>query len=346
MGRAAALCVAAAAGPGDAPLAVGTEGDGVRLWDPRAGRAGAGGSGGGFPGLGDVPGVCFHPADSRRLFAGAGQRVLELDLRAAGGEGTAPVRTFEWSRDEVNQVTVNAKGTLLAAADDSGEAVVVDLEGGKLQKRLQGAHENICSSVQFRLRRPWEIITGGLDCRVVRWDFSKGRAVGLLAMEGGADGDEAGARVFNPPMAHSVSTASEREVAHLVAVGRGDGVVGVYDLDAAIAAGKAKPGGKAKEAPRLLGWESGGHRSGVSHVTFLKMAGEHRVLSVGNDRRLIMWDWRANSAAAEGGGPKCWEARHACVPNWACPLPGTTSIAVADVEGEVRLYEVGARLAA
>ena len=330
-GAPAALCVAA--GGAGAPLAVGTEGGGVRLWDPRVAGAGAGA---GFPGLGEVPAVCFHPAaDGRRLFAGAGARVLELDLRRAGS-GAGPVRAFEWSRDEVNQVAVNSKGTLLAAADDSGEVVVVDLGQGELQKRLRGGHDNICGSVQFRLRRPWEVVSGGLDCRVVRWDFAKGRAVGVLPMEGGSGGDDVGGgRVFNPPMAHSVSTAGARDVAHLVAVGRGDGVVGVYDLDAETRAPKA--GVKAAPPKRcLFGREAGGHRSGVSHATFLELSGEHRVLSVGNDRRLILWDWQAEPGADRG--PKIWEARHNCVANWACPVPGTHSVAVADVTGDVRLY--------
>ena len=329
-GAPAALCVAA--GGAGAPLAVGTEGGGVRLWDPRA----AGGAAGGFPALGEVPAVCFHPAaDGRRLFAGAGARVLELDLRRTGA-GAAPLRAFEWSCDEVNQVAVNSKGTLLAAADDSGEVVVVDLERGELQKRLRGAHDNICGSVQFRQRRPWEVVSGGLDCRVVRWDFAKGRAVGVLPMEGGSrDDDAGGGRMFNPPMAHSVSTACVREVAHLVAVGRGDGVVGVYDLDAETRAPKV--GAKAAPPVRhLLGWEAGGHRSGVSHVAFLELSGENRVLSVGNDRRIILWDWQADPGA--GQGPKIWEARHGCVANWACPVPGTNSVAVADVKGGVGLY--------
>ena len=89
------------------------------------------------------------------------------------GPGAAPPlpRRGPFLRDltppcgDPSRLTLNAKGTLLAAVDDSGEAVVVDLEGGKLQKRLQGAYENICSSVQFRLRRPWEVITfGGRRC--------------------------------------------------------------------------------------------------------------------------------------------------------------------------------------
>lgn len=72
-------------------------------------------------------------------------------------------------------MAVNAKGTLLAAADDSGQTAVIDIAAGTLVRTLKKGHQNIASSVSFREHNPWEVVTGGLDSCIIRWDFSSGR---------------------------------------------------------------------------------------------------------------------------------------------------------------------------
>ena len=91
------------------------------------------------------------------------------------GSADACTHRFAFSRDEVNQVAINPKGTLLAAADDAGEIAVIDLAAGTLRRTLRGGHSNICSAAVFRENSPWELLSGGLDAEVVRWDFSGGR---------------------------------------------------------------------------------------------------------------------------------------------------------------------------
>lgn len=76
------------------------------------------------------------------------------------------------SREEINSVAINHKGTLLASADDAGEVAIIDIEAGTLTKSLKKGHTNIASSVTFRRHRPWEVISGGLDCMLLKWDFS------------------------------------------------------------------------------------------------------------------------------------------------------------------------------
>ena len=42
-------------------------------------------------------------------------------------------------------------------------------------RALRGGHANICAAVAFRPHRPWELLSGGLDGALVRWEFSTGR---------------------------------------------------------------------------------------------------------------------------------------------------------------------------
>lgn len=79
---------------------------------------------------------------------------------------------------------------MLAVASDSGRVHVLEpaavASGRRVQaptgglrpsrEPLQGAHSNIVSCLAFRSSKPSELLTGGLDCRLVRWEVASGRA--------------------------------------------------------------------------------------------------------------------------------------------------------------------------
>ena len=156
--------------------------------------------------------------------------------------------------------------------------------------------------------------------------------------------------MFNPPLVHSVATPLDRDHAHLVAVGRGDGSVAVYDADGALAA-EAPAKGKGKILSGrgcLLRPEDGGHAASTSHVAFAGAALHHGVFSSGNDRALLLWDWaRPLRGAGEPGEPGeegaaqvAWRAQHACKANWHCSA-GDHGLVVAGVDGTLAYYDVG-----
>ena len=81
-------------------------------------------------------------------------------MSQAGEGGEAPVtQRYAHNADEVNQVAVNAAGSLLAAADDAGEVTIMDLKTHSRRKRLRGGHSNICSSIAFRSDHSWQCAT-------------------------------------------------------------------------------------------------------------------------------------------------------------------------------------------
>lgn len=86
-----------------------------------------------------------------------------------------PLEIYNYNKEEINQVVCNSKSSFLAAADDGGDVKIIDIRQQCLYKTLRAGHESICSSVQFLPWKPWEVITGGLDSKLVMWDFSKGR---------------------------------------------------------------------------------------------------------------------------------------------------------------------------
>ncbi|KAK9829594.1 hypothetical protein WJX72_006785 [[Myrmecia] bisecta] len=250
-----------------------------------------------------VPSVRLHATDEHRVFACAGSVAYEVDLRKGDG---AAVQQWDYNSEEVNQLAVNARGTFLAAADDAGEVKVIDLRTGKLHKTLRHVHDNICSTVAFRPHRPWEVVSGGLDSKLVQWDFGSGKAKRIW--RSGGEAASLDGQIFNPPLVHSmaVPATDARPFTRLAVAARGDGNIVVYDLDAECSSdsssSKSKRGMQRQRhaeqhqtQPRLciLGREQGGHQAAVNHVSFVEASQGRQLLSGGNDKQVLLWNWPA-----------------------------------------------------
>ncbi|GIL52789.1 hypothetical protein Vafri_8467 [Volvox africanus] len=162
---------------------------------------------------------------------------------------------------------------MLAAGDDAGEAQVYDLTAGRLFKSIRNVHSNICSSVAFRGHKPWDLLTGGLDCTIAKYDFSRPKCVdrwdmnALTAAAAGSAGSGGGGQIFNPPFVHqlTVPTGDNQSACHWVAAARGDGAVVVLDADvSSSASGASGPTTQVVARGRASG------RGGAAHSTMSK----------------------------------------------------------------------------
>ena len=134
-------------------------------------------------------------------------------------------------------------------------------------------------------------------------------------------------------MVHSLAVpqTDERGLCKLVAVGRGDGCISMYDADlkaAPAARGSSGSGGGGKKSGKkggqkaaavaapgvvpgrlaLLGREQGGHSAAVNSVSFLQGSGWQQLLSAGNDCRLLLWNWGAAQEGAQVAAEAAAEA--------------------------------------
>ena len=174
------------------------------------------------PTKGDVNAICEATTASRGLL------IFSLDnciLFYDRQNLTEHLRQVCHSKDEINQLSVNAKGNLLCACDDSGEIKLIDTSSYQVVKTLT-AHDNICSTVKFIPRKPWEILSGGLDCKLIRWDFNRGRSLCSLN-QSELSNSNFGNCAINPPMVHTLDVFPSTSI---VVCGLGNGTVCVYSM--------------------------------------------------------------------------------------------------------------------
>jgi len=116
------------------------------------------------------------------VYAANGRHVVHIDIRKDIGL-EAVVDSFRVNTDEINSLNIDSSGSWIAASDDGGEIQVISLSRtgiSPIYKTLRKAHNNICCAASFRTGEKLEIISGGLDCRLVRWNVTRLRVVGSL----------------------------------------------------------------------------------------------------------------------------------------------------------------------
>lgn len=131
---------------------------------------------------------------------------------------------FCFNQEEINQIDIHPKGSFLCSCDDSGEVKVIDLDNKKILHTLTQFHDSICSTVKFSSKKPWELVSGGLDCTIGRWDFNRGRLLANVSTKDSASSD---IFLVNPPMVHSLDMLCAH---NSIACGLGDGRLVIYSL--------------------------------------------------------------------------------------------------------------------
>lgn len=215
----------------------------------------------------DLTSVCCARTQNHVVYVSGGQELFEFDLR----QFDKPTYQYKCNKEEINHIAINEKDDFLASCDDSGQIKIIQLREKRVFKTLR-KHSNICASVSFRTRRPWDLFSGGYDKQLIQWDFSRGRSVCIINM------DEIGTMsdtefIVNPPFIHSLSTSYSGKY---LACGIENAQVQVFNAS--------------KRTPEFLATLSG-HTQGVSQVHFAAFEDSESILvSGGNDGQIIIWN--------------------------------------------------------
>ena len=298
----------------------------------------------------DVTSITCSQQRPHEIYAACGQSILQFDTRQLSG----PVHTYSYNDDEINQIALNEKETHIAACDDAGHVRVISTHDRRLFKTLR-KHTNICSTVTFRPKRQWELISGGLDSMLLQWDFSKSKNFCNINMQeiGVQDEGSQDSYLVNPPFVHSVAISQD---GNIVACGTENALVQIFD--------SSKRTLEYRKTFRF-------HTQGVSQVHFLPSAdgvARELLVSGGNDGKIVIWEIgnglgdsgaagaTANPPLVNGHGSKHnnvsptsgesqhfkMEISHGDKINWITSIPhqGQRTIAIADNSNKISLYSI------
>eukprot|EP00890_Picochlorum_soloecismus_P003233 jgi/Picsp_1/3910/NSC_01422-R1_wd repeat-containing protein 53 len=251
------------------------------------------------------------------LYTSVGTHMYQLDIRLGTSKESIVRRYEDITEEEINTISLNDDETRLAAGDDSGEIHIVDVSGtssngtnnnnGNAHRILRRGHSNICSSVIYRKKNKNQLLSGALDCQLIRWDPQRLKVIAKWTMPSVT---ASGPKAINPPMIHSLDTMLLDETnREIVAVARGDGCIALYDADVGGAESSAsqKKGKQSstnnKSRPsgtQGLLWmameDDSCHNSPTNSVAFTRVDNSTLLLSGGNDARLLLWDWQNQDA--------------------------------------------------
>ncbi|KAK2975162.1 hypothetical protein RJ640_017375, partial [Escallonia rubra] len=231
-----------------------------------------------------------------------------------------PLESYNYNKEEINQIVCNSKSAFVAAADDGGDVKIIDIRQKCLYKTLRAGHKMYSFFLGDNGKVAlFAVITGGLDSKLVMWDFSKGRPCKILdfGIPGAETRDNAG-QCFNPAFIHAIAVPEVdmwEKLGRICVVARGDGGVDVIDIESELASTGSKsslitrrgsqsrskgsvpsPDTEAQEEnlrKKLhLDYSFGGHTTAVSCVAFSKFGEKGKyIISGGNDKTVKAWDW-------------------------------------------------------
>ncbi|KAL3847576.1 hypothetical protein ACJMK2_018479 [Sinanodonta woodiana] len=214
----------------------------------------------------DCTSVFLSRVKENILYSAVGDTVYVYDLLNFQN----PIDTFKYNEEEINQIQLGQNETFLAACDDSGQVKIINLQEKNIFKTLRRKHTNICSSVCFHPRKPWDIFTGGMDCNLIHWDFSRPKCKNQFNMQELQDTPlEMDAYMVNPPFIHHLTASPDGK---FLAVALENGQVSLFDMSRK----------NIFECFTLLA-----HAHGASQVHFIS---DSRLVSGGNDSVIALWD--------------------------------------------------------
>ncbi|TXG47650.1 hypothetical protein EZV62_026944 [Acer yangbiense] len=317
-----------------------------------------------------ITSLCFKSGNEDVVYVSSGKEVKSFDLHMA--TSWKPLESYNYNKEEINQIACNSKSSFLACADDSADVKIIDIRQHCLYKTLRAGHSNICSSVQFIPWRPWEVITGGLDSKLVMWDFSKGRSNKIVDFGLPDMNNNNGGQCYNPAFVHAIAVPDVDmldRTDEICVVARGDGAIDVINIESELNTVRSKNSTKGRKGSKSISKENtqaaemenldqnggkrlhldyslGGHTAAASCVAF-SLFGERGkyVISGGNDKSVKVWDCSKFPYAGQTTGINN-DLVHMNINlgrkvNWLCTSPNDSeNLVVCDTSRVVKVYSV------
>lgn len=90
-----------------------------------------------------VSSLCFKTGNENILYASCGNEIKSFDVHTLSATSWKPLESYNYNKDEVNQVVCNGRSSFLASADDSGDVKIIDLGQKCLYKTLRAGHTSV-----------------------------------------------------------------------------------------------------------------------------------------------------------------------------------------------------------
>ncbi|KAI4332528.1 hypothetical protein L6164_017429 [Bauhinia variegata] len=317
-----------------------------------------------------ISSLSFKPGNEDIIYVSSGKEVKCFDVHL--GTSWKPLESYNYNKEEINQIACNSRSSFLAAADDGGEVKIIDTRQQCLYKTLRDGHTSICSTVQFLPWRSWEVISGGLDSKLVLWDFSKGRPCKVMdfGLPDMTSRSSAG-QFFNPAFVHAIAVPEVNmldKLGKICAVASGDGAVDVINIESELATVRSKSSSKPRKGSQSsskdgisstdsdadqngkkrlhLDYSLGGHTAAVSCLAFSLFGEQGKfIISGGNDKSVKVWNWSShlNTGSSDNSNSNILHL-NINLPrkvNWLCTTPtDTENLVVCDTTKSVKVYSI------
>ncbi|EDV26145.1 uncharacterized protein TRIADDRAFT_55956 [Trichoplax adhaerens] len=269
--------------------------------------------------------VIFANGSQHVLYCNDDRRIFKYDLR----QQNPLCSSFDYNKEEINQIAVNCTESHLAACDDAGFIVVIDLRNGAVYMD-KCCHDSICSCVQFLPNQPFKLISAGMDCKLNYYDIDSEENPTVLQTININDispSESNHATMVNPPFIHHLDVAWN---SNRIACATNDSNIYVFETD--------------YEEDELVHTQClSGHSLCANQSHFTRWQSTNYLVSAGNDGKLMLWDLLSDGSD-ENEDEECEYPApvvidHKCKVNWIASSDAPSQIImVSDLSPSITLY--------
>lgn len=88
-----------------------------------------------------VSSLCFKPGNEEIIYVSVENEVKCFDLHVPTSWNQ--LESYNYNKEEINQIACHPKSSFLAAADDAGDVKIVDIHQRCLYKTLRAGHQSV-----------------------------------------------------------------------------------------------------------------------------------------------------------------------------------------------------------
>lgn len=264
--------------------------------------------------------VIFANGNQNILYCSYDRRIFKYDLR----QKDALCKSFEYSKEEINQVVVNYTESYLASGDDAGCVVVIDLRSEAVPMD-KCCHDSICSSVQFLPNQNLKLISAGMDCKLNYFDIERNvDPLQIIDINQINKSISNHGTTLNPPFIHHLDATYNL---NRIACAANDTNIYIFEMD--------------YQDNELIHTQClSGHTLCANQSHFARWPVTNCLATAGNDGKLMIWDLLDDTEDDETiQYPPPVIIDHGCKVNWVSTSEiSSHSVLISDLSPALTLY--------
>lgn len=106
-----------------------------------------------------ISSLSFKSGNEDIIYVSSEKEIKCFDLHKLDGASWKPLGSYNYNKDEINQIACNSRSSFLASADDTGDVKIIDIHQHCIYKTLRAGHASVSTNPYLGIYFSFTFIT-------------------------------------------------------------------------------------------------------------------------------------------------------------------------------------------